>query len=76
MAKKRKAKKAKAKRAKAKKTKVKRTQAKKAKVKRKGMAKINEPERQPTQSAGTPEHTVTDVPPTPTILGPKSATDL
>jgi Txe/YoeB family toxin of Txe-Axe toxin-antitoxin module len=65
-----------AKKRKAKKAKAKKTQAKKTKVKRKGTAKINEPERQPTQGAGTPEHTVTDVPPNPTILGPNSATDL
>ena len=63
-----------AKKRKAKKTKAKRT--KKTKVKRRGTAKMNEPERQPPQGVGTPEHTVTDVPPTPTALGPNSATDL
>ena len=61
------AKKRKTKRIKAKKTKVKKT-----KVKRTRTAKKNKPERQPNQDVGTPEH----VPPTPTVLGPNSATDL
>jgi hypothetical protein len=66
------AKKRKTKRIKAKKTKVKRAKAKKTKVKRTRTAKKNKPERQPNQDVGTPEH----VPPTPTVLGPNSATDL
>jgi hypothetical protein len=76
MAKKRKAKKAKVKKTKAKKTKMKRIKAKKIKVKRKRTATVNKAERQPNQDVGTPEHPVTDVPPSPTILGPNSTTDL
>ena len=68
------AKKRRAKKAKAKKTKVKRAKAKKTKVKRKRPAKKNKPERQSNQDAGTPEPTVTDVPPVPTAFGPGSAT--
>ena len=75
MAKKRKAKKAKAKKTQAKKIKVKRTKAKKTKVKRKRTATVNKAERQPNQNAGMTEPTVT-APPTPTNLGPNSATDL
>ena len=65
------AKKRKAKKAKAKKTRVKRTKARNTKVKRE-TAKMDEPEKQPAQGVGTPEHPVTDVTPTPTILGPNS----
>ena len=68
------AKKRKAKKTKAKKTKVKRIKAKKIKVKRKQTAKKNKPERQPNQDVGTPEHTVTDVQPTPAVLSPEPAT--
>jgi len=75
MAKKRRAKKAKVKKTKAKKTKVKRTKAKKTKVKRKRTATVNKAERHPNQNAGMTEPTVT-APPTPTNLGPNSATDL
>jgi hypothetical protein len=74
-AKKAKAKKTKAKKTKAKKTKAKKTKAKKTKVKRKGTATVNKAERQPNQNAGMTEPTVT-APPTPTNLGPNSATDL
>jgi hypothetical protein len=59
----------------AKKTKVKRAKAKKTKVKRTRTSKKNKPERQPNQDAGTPEH-ITEVSPTPAVLGPNSATDL
>ena len=68
------AKKRRAKKAKAKKTKVKRAKAKKTKEKRKRPAKKNKPERQSNQDVGTPEPTVTDVPPVPTAFGPGSAT--
>jgi hypothetical protein len=64
-----------AKKRKAKKAKAKKTQAKKIKVKRKGTATVNKAERQPNQNAGMTEPTVT-APPTPTNLGPNSATDL
>jgi len=63
-----------AKKRKAKKTKVKPAKTKKTKVKLKRTTKMNKPERQPDQQVGTPERTVTDVPPT--VLGPNSATDL
>jgi hypothetical protein len=56
-------KKRKAKKAKAKKNKVKTTKAKKNKLKRRRTAKKNKPERHPDQDVGTPEPTVTDVPP-------------
>ena len=70
------AKKRKAKKSKAKKSKVKRTKAKKTKLKRRRTAKKNKPEAHPNQGLGTPEHAVTEVQPTPTVLGPSSATDL
>jgi len=69
------AKKRRAKKAKVKKTKAKKTKAKKTKVKRKRTATVNKAERQPNQNAGMTEPTVT-APPTPTNLGPNSATDL
>ena len=75
MAKKRKAKKTKAKKTKAKKTKAKKTKSKKTKLKRRRTATVNKPERQPNQNVGMTEPTVT-APPTPTNLGPNSATDL
>ena len=58
----------------AKKTKVKRAKEKKSKVKRTRTSKKNKPERHPNQDVGTPEPTVTDVPPVPTVFGPNSAT--
>jgi len=64
-----------AKKRKAKKSKVKRTKAKKTKLKRKSPGKKNKPERHPND-VGTPEPTVTDVPPIPTGFGPNSATTL
>jgi hypothetical protein len=69
MAKKRKSKKSTAK----KKTKLRKTMARKTKVKRKRTSK-NEPEKQPNQDVGTPEPTVTELPPIPTGFGPNSAT--
>jgi len=64
------AKKRKAKKSKAKKSKVKRTKAKKTKLKRRRTAKKNKPEAHPNQGVETPEPTVTDVPPVPTVFGP------
>jgi hypothetical protein len=68
------AKKRRAKKTKAKKTKVKKAKAKKTKLKRRRTTKKNKPERHPNQDVGTPEPTVTDVPPVPTAFGPGSAT--
>jgi len=65
MAKKRKAKKSTAKKSKLK--------AKGTKVKRKRTSK-NEPEKQPNQDLGTPEPTVTELPPIPTVFDSNSAT--
>jgi len=67
------AKKRKAKKAKTKKSKVKRTKATKTKLKRRRTAKKNKPERHPNQDVGTPEPTVTDVPPVPTVFDPNSS---
>jgi len=70
------AKKRKAKKSKGEKNKVKRVKAKKAKLKRRRTTKKNKPESHPNQDVGTPKPTVTDVSPSPTVLGPDSATDL
>ena len=70
------AKRRKAKRTKAKKSRVKRAKAKRTKLKRRRTAKKNKPEGHPNQDVGTPEHAVTEVEPTPTVLGPNSVTDL
>jgi hypothetical protein len=67
------AKKRKAKKAKTKKSKVKRTKATKTKLKRRRTAKKNKPERHPNPDVGTPEPTVTDVPPVPTVFDPNSS---
>ena len=69
-------KKRKAKKSKGKKIKVKRAKAKKIKLKRRRTAKKNKPESHPNQDVGMPEPTVTDIPTSPTVLGPSSATDL
>jgi hypothetical protein len=52
---------------------VKRTKATKTKLKRRRTAKKNKPERHPNQDVGTPEPTVTDVPPVPTVFDPNSS---
>jgi hypothetical protein len=67
------AKKRKAKKAKTKKSKVKRTKATKTKLKRRRTAKKNKPERHPNPDVGTPEPTVTHVPPVPTVFDPNSS---
>ena len=63
----------KATKAKTKKSKVKRTKATKTKLKRRRTAKKNKPERHPNPDVGTPEPTVTDVPPVPTVFDPNSS---
>jgi hypothetical protein len=52
---------------------VKRIKATKTKLKRRRTEKKNKPERHPNQDVGTPEPTVTDVPPVPTVFDPNSS---